>query len=73
MKGKVQRVRIDVLIKRAKEQLVPQGIAILKEDNEYLGKSKDELLSYMSGNDYRAPSMHTQEWNKFLWALMRAE
>lgn len=50
---------IDSLIKKAKERLNPQGIAILKEDNEYLGKSKDELLDYLNGRNYRVPAMHT--------------
>ena len=66
-------MKIDSLIKRAKEHLDPQGISVLKEDNEYLGKSKEELLSYMSAEDYKAPSIHTQQWNKFIWALMNAE
>lgn len=66
-------MKIDVLIKRAKEHLEPQGIEILKEDNEYLGKFKEELLDWMSGNNYRAPLMHTPEWNKFIWALINAE
>ena len=64
---------IDSLIKRVKEQLDPKGIASMNENNEYLGKSKEELLDYMSGNNYKAPSMHTPEWNKFMWALINAE
>ena len=66
-------MKIDVLIKRAKEHLDPKGIAVLKEDNEYLGKSKAELLDYMSVDNYRAPAMHTHEWNKFMWALINTE
>lgn len=64
---------IDNLIKKAKEQLNPKGILSLNKDNEYLGKSKAELLDYMSGDNYKAPSMHTLEWNKFMWALINAE
>lgn len=64
---------IDSLIKKAKEQLDPKGITSLNEDNEYLEKSKNELLDYMSGNNYKAPLMHTPEWNKFMWALINTE
>mgnify|MGYP000853784566 CR=1 FL=1 len=64
---------IDSLIKKAKEQLDPKGISSLNEDNEYLGKSKAALLDCMSGDNYKAPSMHTPEWNKFMWALINAE
>lgn len=64
---------IDSLIKKAKVQLDPKGIANLNEDNEYLGKSKSVLLDYMSGDNYKAPSMNTPEWNKFIWALINAE
>lgn len=62
--------RLDRLIIRAtpKQTLTDR----LSEDNSYLGKSMEELLDYM-GTDYRAPHMHTPEWDKFIYALICSE
>lgn len=43
---------------------------ILSEDNPYMSKSFDELLDYMSGDNYHAPEMHTREWDKFIYAMV---
>lgn len=63
--------RIDRLI--AKVVPKPSPIERLKEDNPYIDKSCDELLDYMSSDNYRAPPMRTPEWDKFIFALMHAE
>lgn len=45
----------------------------IQQNNTYMGKTCDELLSYLSGDNYCAPEMRTPEWNKFIFALVHAE
>lgn len=63
--------RVDRLLMKAKPKKKPWKL--LEEDNPYLGKTADELLDYLSGDNYRAPEMRTREWNKFMYALVYAE
>ena len=58
--------KIDRLIEKA------MGRTRLEDDDPYLGKTDAELLDYLSGENYRAPAMHTLEWSKFMYALIHA-
>ena len=60
----------DRLIKKAKPKPTIQDK--LKENNPYLGKSDEELLDYLSGDNYRAPEKNTRAWEKFMFALISA-
>lgn len=62
--------RIDRLIAKAVPK--PSKIDRLRVDNPLMGKSSDELLDYLSGDNYRAPDMKTPEWDKFMYALVHA-
>ncbi|MEE0203510.1 MAG: hypothetical protein U0I51_23595 [Muricomes sp.] len=62
--------RIDRLIVRATPK--PSILDRLSIYNLYLGKSCNELLDYLSGDNYRAPDMKTPEWDKFMYALVHA-
>ncbi len=44
----------------------------LEKDNVYLGKTDEELLDCLRGENYRAPEMYTSAWDKFMYALMHA-
>lgn len=61
--------RLDRLLEKA------AGSAYLRQlgqDNPYMGKGSDELLSYLDGDDYRAPEMRTWAWDQFMYALVHA-
>lgn len=62
--------KIDRLLLKAKPKRTVQDI--LSENNPYMGKPFHSLLDYLSGDNYRAPEMHTREWEKFMYALMSA-
>lgn len=62
--------RLDRLLLKARPK--PTLLDELEENNPYMGKSSDELLDYMDGNNYRAPDMKTPEWGKFMHALVHA-
>jgi len=63
---------VDRLIQQAKEQKDPKGLKALDVNNPYIGKSFEELLDYLDGNDYRAPEKPSFEWDQFMWALIGA-
>ena len=44
----------------------------LEKDNVYLGQTDEELLDYLSGENYRAPEMRTLAWDKFMYALIHS-
>lgn len=62
--------RIDRLLLKAIPR--PTPVQRLQKDNPYIGKSRDELLDYLSGDNYRAPEMHTPEWDRFIYAVVHA-
>ena len=62
--------RIDRLILKAKPK--PSLNDKLEKDNPYIGMNSNDLLDYMSGDNYRAPEMGTIEWTKFIYALMHS-
>lgn len=62
--------KIDRLMRKIKPG--PTICERLEKDNPYLGKTDAELLGYLSGDNYRAPDMHTTAWDKFIHALMHA-
>lgn len=63
--------RVDRLIAKAIPK--PTLIERLQQNNPYIGKTSDELLDYMSADNYRAPNMRTPEWNQFIYAVVHAE
>ncbi len=63
--------RIDRLLLKAAPKDTPWQR--LQKDNPYLGKTSLELLEYLDGDNYRAPDMGTQEWGKFMYALVHSE
>lgn len=69
-KGREGMNKVDSLIKKVvpKKSLQDE----LSVNNPYIGKSCDELLDYMSGDNYRAPPMRTWEWTQFMFAMMHA-
>lgn len=62
--------RIDRLLEKARPK--PSLLDKLGMDNPYMGKTSDELLDYLSGDNYRAPEMRTSEWNKYIYAVVHA-
>lgn len=69
MRGK-KLDRIDRLLLRATPK--PTPLQLLQQDNPYMGKSCEELLDYMSGDDYRAPYIGAPGWNMFIYALVHS-
>lgn len=61
--------KLDRLLERAAGS---KYLRQLGQDNPYVGKGSDELLDYLSGDDYRAPEMGTQGWDQFMYALIHA-
>lgn len=64
--------KVDSLIQKAERKLKPEIYEKLLIDNPFVGKAFSELLDYMSGDNYKAPEMHTPEWGKYIAALMNA-
>lgn len=62
--------RIDKLLLRAVPK--PTPLQRLQYDNPYMGRGCNELLDYLSGDNYQAPEMETPEWNKFIYAVVHA-
>lgn len=65
--------RIDRLIMRAQPKPTIQNK--LEENNPYIGSSFNELLDYLcpdSKGECRTPERHTDDWHKYMWALMDA-
>lgn len=62
--------KIDRLIMRALPRLNINKR--LEEDNPYLGKPCMELLGLLDGDNYQAPEMKTQEWDKFMYAIVHS-
>lgn len=62
--------KIDRLLLRAKPKQTV--LDTLSKDNPYIGKPFHALLDCLSGDNYRAPDMHTKEWDKYMFALMSA-
>lgn len=60
--------KIDRLIMKAllKYNIMKQ----LEDNNPYFGKSCSELLELLAGENYQAPEMKTQEWDKFMYAIV---
>lgn len=63
--------RLDRLLIKATPKTEPW--MRLQQSNPYIGKTCDELLNYLSGDNYRAPEMNTLEWGKFMYALIHSE
>lgn len=64
--------KLNKLIDQAKKQLDPQGVRGLQINNPYIGQSFENLLDYLSGENYRAPDKPSHEWDQYMWALMSA-
>ena len=66
--------RLDRLIMKAKPALTP--LQRLGLDNQYIGKSFDELLDMLTPagtNGETAPEMRTADWGKFMYALVNCQ
>jgi len=71
MEGRTRYMdKIDRLIMRALPNV--KIVERLKEDNPYMGKNCAELLELLSGENYQAPEMKTQEWDKFMYAIIHS-
>lgn len=44
----------------------------MEDDNPYFGRSCAELLELLSGENYQAPEMKIQEWDKFMYAIVHS-
>lgn len=62
--------KIDRLIMRALPKV--RIVELLKKDNPYIGKNCSELLELLDGENYQAPEMRTQEWEKFMYAIIHS-
>lgn len=62
--------KIDRLIMKARPK--PSLSDRLKIDNPYMGKTFEELILYLSADNYIAPEMQTFQWSQFVFALMSA-
>jgi|GEM_PF-1814956 len=67
--------KIERLLLKAKTKTEPKLTTTQKalQNNPYVGISFEELLDYMSGDNYRAPPMHTWEWTQYMCALMESQ
>lgn len=66
--------KLERLLHKAKLKTTPKLSVTQKAllNNPYVGMSFEDLLDYLSGDNYRAPPLRTWEWTQYLCALMSA-